>query len=378
MNLTVADVEKVRTGRLGPEVADTAERVAAAYCKTAPASRERELAESVIAILLGKAAKEVREALARQLEHCRFLPRSFALEMARDIETVAIPILRGSEALWDEDILEIISSGSTAKQVAVAARRTVPHAAAEKLLATGKVEVVRTLVGNPGAKLSELALHRIVDAFPGHDGVHEAMADRSGLPLSVTERLFAMVADHLRARLIQHFQLPEALARGLTDLSREAATAGAAAQSRSQRANEVLVGHLQRTRRLTPTFLMRVLCDGQIELFELGIAQLAYVPVTEARRLLRAKGALGQAMLYQRAGIAPILYQAFNAAVDVMIRGVEPAKVGKGSDDKIRRVITRVVREYDDIDPAALESVLTRLYQKVTNTAPRPQLAAVA
>jgi uncharacterized protein (DUF2336 family) len=378
MNLTLADVEKVRTGRLGPEVADTAERVAAAYCETAPASSERQLAEGIIAIFLENAAQEVREALARQLDHCQFLPRPFAQQMARDVETVAIPVLRGSAALWDEDILEIIAAGSTTKQVAVAGRRIVPHAVVEKLLATGKVEVACALVGNEGAKLSEIALHRIVDAFPGHDGVHEAIAGRPGLPLSVTERLFAMVADHLRARLIQHFQLPEELARGGPAGVRGAAPPRAAAQSRSQRANEVLVDHLQRTRRLTPTFLLRVLCDGQIDLFELGMAQLAYVPVAEARKLLRAKGALGQAMLYQRAGIAPILYQAFNAAVDVMIRGVDPTKVGKGSQDKVRRVITRVVREYDDINPAALEAVLTRLYQKVTGAVPRPQLAAVA
>lgn len=105
--LTASDIEKVRNGGMSATIVASAVNVAGAYCDSADASNEREIAEEVLATWLKNAALEVREALARQLRSCPFLPRKLALEMAADVETVAVPILRHSPVFTQDDLCEI-------------------------------------------------------------------------------------------------------------------------------------------------------------------------------------------------------------------------------------------------------------------------------
>ena len=76
--LTTIDIEHVRTGGMSSAIASTADKLAAIYRGSAEDSDKRKIAEEIITIWLAKAVVEVREALARQLCHCPFLPRELA------------------------------------------------------------------------------------------------------------------------------------------------------------------------------------------------------------------------------------------------------------------------------------------------------------
>ena len=143
--LTTIDIEQVRTAGMTAAIASTADKVAAAYCDSAEASGVRRIAEDIIAIWLTAAAREVRDALAQQLKHCAFLPRKLALEMANDLDSVAVPMLRYSEVFSDADLREIVQNAKPTKQLAIAGRDEVSHEVAETLVVIGNKEVVNAL-----------------------------------------------------------------------------------------------------------------------------------------------------------------------------------------------------------------------------------------
>ena len=70
------------------------------------------------------AAELVRRALAVTLKQSDVLPRDVALKLAKDVESVALPVLNHSPAFTDHDLAEIVRASSAAKQVAVARRPT--------------------------------------------------------------------------------------------------------------------------------------------------------------------------------------------------------------------------------------------------------------
>lgn len=374
--LTAADIERVRRGgRVGPQVAETATRVAVAYCGTTAESAERRLAEEIIDIWLREAVEEVRAAMSRQLRSCPFLPRALALRMAHDVESVALPILRHSEVLTDEDLCDVIRCAGTAHLVAIAQRRRLSQGVADALIARRREPATAALIDNPGATLSERSFHRIIDSLPDAERIHTTLARRVDLPVAIAERLIAYVSDQLRESLVVRFGLPQTLAISMADLAREAATTRALAADDRAAAVAPLVDHLHSVRRLTPTFLLRALCDGKITLFEAGLAKRASLSLEHTRAMLRVADSVGEAELYQRAGISPLLYPAFRAAVEVLIRGGRLADPSSDPDRAIRRVIDRMIMQYEDIDPAELETVLTRLYQKLGGGAAQEQAA---
>lgn len=377
--LTRTDIERVRAGGMSAEIAPTADKLAAVYRHSAENSEKRKLAEDIIAVWVARAATEVREALARQLAHCPFLPRELALEMARDLDTVATPMLRYSEAFTDEDLGEIARSADPVRQVAVAMRQEVSYVVAEALVASGNETVVTTLVKNDGARLSERLLHRIVDEYLDSAPIHEGLAGRADLPVSIGERLVTIVSDQLREHLVTRFEMPRELLEGLGELSREAATSALMPAQASAETARRFADYLNGIGRLSPTFLLRTLCDGKVSVFVAGLASRTRMQAEHVSEILRSGYPEQQADLYLRAGIPDLLIPALRAGVEVIVNGRPADDDTVVSDDQIGDLIGRIVQQYDFIDPMDLDTVLMRLFQAIRDSekgdAPRPETA---
>jgi uncharacterized protein (DUF2336 family) len=367
--LTTLDIEQVRTAGMGSAIASTADRVAAVYRESSEHSGVRWIAEDIMGIWLKAAAQEVREALAQQLRHCPFLPKRLAVEMAKDIDSVAVPMLQFSEIFSDEDLCEIVRDAGVDKQLAVAAREEISYVVAEALVASENEDVVTALVRNDGAQLTQGLLHRIIDTYTDSQPVHEELVHRAALPVSIAERLITVVADHLRQHLVERFQMPSELADGLAVLSREAATSASLPPQAGAGVANLFVAHLDAAQRLTATFLLRTLCDGQVEIFKAGLARRASIAPDGVGEILRSGDQEQRSTLFLRAGIPSLLVPAFRAAVHVIINGADPGEAYIVSERQIRQVINRIVRQYEDIDPKDLESVLMRLSQTLCRRA---------
>jgi uncharacterized protein (DUF2336 family) len=76
------------------------------------------------------------------------------------------------------------------------------------------------------------------------------------------------------------------------------------------------VAHLHRNGRLSASLLLRALAQGQMGLFEWGIAELAGVPHHRTWLMIHDAGSLGLKAIYERAGLPARLYPAFRSGVD--------------------------------------------------------------
>ena len=81
--------------------------------------------EEVIRIFAQDAAVRVRKAVAEELKQDPLLPYDIALSLAHDVDEVAMPVLRFSTALSDDDLTEIVVKEGQKKLQAIAARESV-------------------------------------------------------------------------------------------------------------------------------------------------------------------------------------------------------------------------------------------------------------
>jgi uncharacterized protein (DUF2336 family) len=229
---------------------------------------------------------------------------------------------------------------------------------------------VARLVGNTGAQISEANLSRIIDRFASSEAVKGQMVQRPRLPITIAERLVAMVSDTLQQHLVARHDLSPRVAADLVLQSRERATlsllAGEGEEGRSDGALERLVAQLSQTGRLTPSLLVRALCMGDNAFFEAAMAHLANVPPTNARLLIHDAGRLGLKSIYDKAKLPPALLPACRIALDVL----RETDYDGGPDDierYRRRVIERILTQYEDMGAEDLDYLLAKLGDMVAS-----------
>ncbi|MGH6881368.1 DUF2336 domain-containing protein [Hypericibacter sp.] len=360
--LSQADVARLLTDPSQEARADTAAKLAEQVDAEGLTDAERQLAIDIVRVMAQDAAIRVREALSRNLKHSKHLPHDVAEALARDVEQVALPILEFSTILTDEDLIAIIRGSNGAKQTAIARRAAVSAKLADALIASKNPEAVATLVSNPGAELAESHLNKVVDQFGDNAAIQSSLVRREKLPLTVAERLVAVVSENLRDYLVSHHELPPSIAVDLVLESRERATVSLLPHGSESVDVIQLCRQLKLHGRLTPSLLLRALCMGDVAFFESAMSVLARTPIVNARMLIHDDGTLGLKSLYLRSGLPERLYPAFRVAVDVMRENEFDAR----DEDRRRyicRMIERILTQFEDIGQDNLDYLLTKLNQ---------------
>ena len=177
---------------------ELADKLAADLTGGALAAGEVTLAQDIVRILAGDVEARVRAALSHGLRHARTLPHDVALRLAEDIDAVALPMLAESLVLTDEDLVALVRAGSSRKQETIASRPHLTETIADALITHAAEPAVAVLMGNHTARIAEDSLGRAVTRFAASDPVKEAMARRKTLPMTVSERLVALVSRELQ------------------------------------------------------------------------------------------------------------------------------------------------------------------------------------
>lgn len=345
--LTEQDVERLLADPSADVRAETAAKIAIGFDSGELTAKERRLAEEIFRVMVKDAEVRVRAALAENLKESLAVPHDVAVSLARDVDSVALPVLESSEVLTDRDLVEIIRGQGVAKQRAIATRKSVSEAVSEALVDAGDETALTRLVANPGAEISEGALGRVVDAFGDGADVQEAMVGRPWLPVTIAERLVTLVSEHLKEELAARHELPAALATDLILRSRERATITLSTES-DEGDVEVLVKQLRENGRLSASIVLRALCMGDVRFFEAALAELAGVSLMSTRKLIHDSGFLGLQGIYEQARLPAAQLTAVRAAVDVLR---ETDYDGRAHDRErfSRRLIERVLTHYDDL-----------------------------
>ena len=201
-SLTQADVERLMSDSSPQTRAQTTAKIAAEFDAAALSEAERRIAEDIFRTLVRDTEVLVREALAAHLKSTPELPHDVALVLARDVDSVALPVLKFSEVLTDDDLIEIVRGQEPAKQVAIAQRMGVSEAVSDALVDTGNEVAVANLVGNEGAVLSEDTFERVIDNYNESTSVADSLARRPNLPPAISERVVSALAERLQAYLV--------------------------------------------------------------------------------------------------------------------------------------------------------------------------------
>src|SRR4051794_6363076 len=359
-HLTQRDVERLLADPSPQTRAEMAAKVAASLESVRLTDGERKLAEGIVRVMARDAAERVRQALAENLKSSQSLPRDVAMTLARDVEAVALPVLGAPSVLTDADLIELVRTGTAAKQTAIAGRPEVSAEVAGVLVESAPEQAIAKLVANPGAKIAPESLGRVLDRFGDSPAIQEPLVHRDQLPVTVAERLVALVSDTLRDYLVTHHDLPAGIASDLVLQSRERATVSLFTDGQDSADVERLVEHLRRNGRLTPSLMLRALCMGDVAILEASLSLLGKVPLTNARLLIHDAGRLGLKSLYERAGLPARLLPAFRVAVDVSHETLLDGEPGD-LDRHRRKMIERILTQYEDLSSEDLDYLLNKL-----------------
>jgi len=321
LKLTQTDVERLLNERSGEIRADLASKVAGLYPGELRPT-ERALAEEIFRTMLQDIDVHVRAALAETLQNNPYVPHEIALALAKDVEEVAVPMLHLSMVLNDDDLIEIVRSRPVTHQLAVAGRNDISGDVADALIETGNDAVVVTLLRNEGASFDEPRYGKVIDMFSGKEMVMDAMVERPELPRGIVERLVTLVSEHLRLTLILDRGLPAELAEPIVLQARDRVTMELWPDRFDPAEVSSLVEELQSRGRLTPSLILRALCEGDFVFATAAMAQRAGLPVENAWSLLHDENELGMTPLCDKAGLSEGLRDMAYLAVR-LARGIE-------------------------------------------------------
>ena len=273
---------------------------------------------------------------------------------------MAVPIIRCSTALSDADLIALIGDRNTLAQVSVARRDTVSPAVAHELVDTGKKTVVKTVLANDGAEISEASLFEIVDAFGDLPSVQSLMVERPELPPTVMLCLTALVSDPLAERLVARHHLPPQFIGHLVAHGQESALCGLIGAGSPARQVEFVARSMGRAGTLTPTFVLRMLCVGNFDFFVALMASLAGISAGNARTLMNDSGGDGFRALFRQSGLPDEIYAGFRVALEVAL-DFRPTGQLEWSAAATQTIIRDLAKAYDDVTPDGLDSVLQQL-----------------
>jgi len=371
-NLNHDDVARLMSDPSPENRASTAEKVAQQFGDGTLSESEGKLAEEIFNIMVKDAEERVREALAKNLQSAPNLPHDLASKLASDTsDNVALPIIRYSDVLTEDDLLEIVRTQPGARQVAVAERPAVSESVSEAIVEHGTEDAVVSLVSNDGAAISDASLEKVVEKHGEIERVQKPLVRRERLPVSVAEKLVSKISDELKTYLVANHDLPEQLAADLILQTRERATIGLVSDGASEEDLVVLVKQMHDKGRLTPSIILRALCVGDMPFFETSVSLLADVPIGNARVLIHDEGDLGLRSLYDKAGLPRALYVAFRSAVDLNI-GAEAERTDDDPEQLMRKMLERVLTVPDDEAEVYADADVEYLLAKFNKIEKRP------
>jgi uncharacterized protein (DUF2336 family) len=230
------------------------------------------------------------------------VPRSVIKRLARDVESVAAPILEYSPLLSDADLVEIITTAQARfALLSIAKRRPLSPSVSEVVAQALDVPAVAALLANSGAQIRRQTLDKIADQAVKVTEWHLPLVLRNDLSKRAVRRLAGFVSSALIAKL--------AARNGLDDKTRQHLTK----RMRERLDDEAVDPDVVKSPDVKALFKAGKLNDGFVEsAAELGrretlvtaLSLLAKVPEDAVRRILQSGSAQPVTALVWRAKLS--------------------------------------------------------------------------
>lgn len=246
--------------------------------------RERDLMREILRRLTHDVEMAIRVALAQRLAVDVTAPHDLILLLVDDSIEVARPLILNSPLLTESDVLKLIADGDVRHQEAVAARPHIGVAVTDALAACENETVLMALVRNVTARISDTGYRMLIEKSRSLTGLQEPLVRRPDLPPQLATSMCDWVSDALKSFITTNYRMaPKAVEAALSDAVQAVKSKPAAAKDAPVDSAQKLIDKLAAGGQLKPGFLMRVLAQGQVDLFDLAFSRLLEVELTSFR-----------------------------------------------------------------------------------------------
>jgi uncharacterized protein (DUF2336 family) len=266
--------------------------------------RERELMREILRRLTRDVEMAIRIALAQRLAEDTTAPHDLILLLVDDTIEVARPLILNSPLLSESDVLKLIAEAGIGHQEAVAGRPNIGVPVTDALVRTGHDSVLLALVKNATARISSGTFEALVEKSRALTGLREPLVRRPDLPPKLATNMCEWVSDALKDFIKTNYNAPpNTLETALTEAKLAVKSEPVGPTDVPADSAQKLVDKLAASGQLKAGFLMRVLSQGQVDLFDLAFAKLMTMDLAAFRATFYESGARAVALACRAAAI---------------------------------------------------------------------------
>lgn len=266
--------------------------------------RERSLMRDILQRLTGDVEMAIRIALAERLADDETAPLELILLLADDRIEVARPVILRSRQLSDADLLSLLDHAGEDHHVACAARPYIGEPVCDALAKSAAEPVLVTLVRNATAHIATATFETLVEKSRQLTALHAPLAQRSDLPAPLAARMCEWVSDALKTHIERNFSMDASQVKNRVECAAQSIQEPPSAQEGNAALSaQKLVDKLAAAGQLRAGFLLRVLHQSQIDLFDIAFAKLLGLELPKLRRVFYNEGARPVALACRAVGI---------------------------------------------------------------------------
>ncbi|MGM4917380.1 DUF2336 domain-containing protein [Tardiphaga sp. 813_E8_N1_3] len=348
------------------ERAEATRSLARAWIFSDLSDDDRAAAEGALLMLLDDASPLVRQAMAQVFARAPLAPPAIVQALSVDQPCVSLPVLEHSPLLIDADLVDIVATGNSELQCAVARRINLPISICAAIAEVGSAAAALELIENPYAELAQFSWDRIVERHGHLAAIREAMLALDNLPATTRLALVAKLSETLTRFVVARNWLSPDRAERIADEAMARSTVNIASRSRGDEMRE-LVHHLREAGQLTVGLILRALLSGNLDLFDQALVELSGLSQSRVAALVYDGVGAGLNALLMRAGFPESTFPAFRAALAARD---EIGFIGSvGGAVRLRRRMVERVLTVCETDEAASEPLLILLRRFATESA---------
>ena len=262
--------------------------------------RERALMTEILRQLIHDVEVSVRRALAERLSEQPLAPHELVIALANDEIEVAHPLLVNSDVLQDLELIEIIRNRTLEHQLAIGIRKSVSEEVTDALIATDSVDVIKTLLENHHAKISQRTMEYLVEQSQRVDTYQNPLLRRPDLETTLAKRMYWWVSAALRSYILERYEVDPGELDETMESTVKALTEG---DGEFKPKAVALADELADRKEITPALIVKTLREGEVALFAALFGRYTGIRLQLVQRMLFEPGGEGLAIACKGSGI---------------------------------------------------------------------------
>ena len=262
--------------------------------------RERALMTEILRQLIHDVEVSVRRALAERLSEQPLAPHELVIALANDDIEVAHPLLVNSDVLQDLELIEIIRNRTLEHQLAIGIRKSVSEEVTDALIATDSVDVIKTLLENHHAKISQRTMEYLVEQSQRVDTYQNPLLRRPDLETTLAKRMYWWVSAALRSYILERYEVDPGELDETMESTVKALTEG---DGEFKPKAVALADELADRKEITPALIVKTLREGEVALFAALFGRYTGIRLQLVQRMLFEPGGEGLAIACKGSGI---------------------------------------------------------------------------